>query len=86
MGGLSSSGLTSEVRRIPGAQRLDDTAGGTVLYFGQASAGSLESAAVWQIQRITFPTPGEDDCVTVWADGNLKYDNVWANRLTLSYS
>ena len=86
MAGLSVSGLVGEVRNIQGAARLDDTVGGTVLYFAQAVAGTLNAAAVWQIQRITFPTPGEDDSVVEWADGDLKYDNVWNDRLTLSYS
>jgi len=84
--GLSASGIVGEVRQIQGASRLDDTVGGTVLYFAQALAGSLNADSVWQIQRITFPTPGEDDSVIEWADGDIKYDNVWDDRLTLTYS
>ena len=86
MSGLSVSGIVADVRKIQGAQRLDDTVSGTILYFAQAVAGALNSAAVWQIQRITFPTPGEDDSVIEWADGNIQFDNIWDDRLTLSYS
>ena len=80
------STIVGDARPIQAAQRLDDTVGGTVLYFAQALAGTLDAAATWQIQRITFTTPGEDDSVIEWADGDIKYDNVWDDRLTLSYS
>lgn len=85
MGGLAS-GIVSDIRPTPCALRLDDTASSTVYYCAQAVVGSLESAAVWQIQRITFPTVGEDDTTIEWADGDAKFDNVWDDRLTLSYS
>ncbi len=78
--------VVGDRRPIQAASRLDDTVSGTVLYFAQAVAGTLNAAARWQIQRITFPTPGEDDSVVEWADGNLKYDKVWDDRLSLSYS
>lgn len=80
------STVVGDSRPIQVASRLDDTVSGTILYFAQAVAGTLDAAAFWQIQRITFPTPGEDDSVVEWADGNLKYDNVWNDRLGLSYS
>ena len=84
--GLSKAGVTADVRNIPGALRLDEIVGGTPLYLGVAAAASLEAAAVWQIQRISFPTPGQDDTVIEWADGDIKFDNVWDDRLTISYS
>jgi hypothetical protein len=84
-GGISSvSGLVGDVRSIAGAARLDEV--GSTLYFGQAFVGALDAASVWQIQRITFPTPGQDDMVIEWADGNIRSDNVWNDRLGLSYS
>ncbi len=83
-GGLSTSGITLNVHNIQGASRLDEV--GSTLYFGQALAGTLDAASVWQIQRITFPTPGQDDMVLEWADGNIRYDNIWDDRLALSYS
>jgi len=85
MSGLSVSGVVGDIRSIPGALRLDEVASGT-LYLGSAVAGSSESAPVWQIQQITFPQPGKDDTVILWADGDIKFDNIWTNRLGLSYS
>jgi hypothetical protein len=82
---LTATGVT-DTRRIPGAIRLDDTVNGTVLYFATAKAGTLDAASLWQIQRITFTTPGQDDLVIEWADGNIKFDNIWDDRLGLSYS
>ena len=82
---LTATGVT-DTRRTPGAIRLDDTVNGTVLYFGTAKAGTLNAAATWQIQRITFTTPGQDDLDIEFADGDLKFDNVWDDRLALAYS
>lgn len=55
----------------------------TTSYLGEALPGTLESAATWRIRLIT--TSGSD--VTVkWADGNSRFDNVWDDRASLSYS
>lgn len=56
---------------------------GTTTYLGYADAGSLTSAAVWAVKKIV--ETGSDVSIT-WADGNVNYDNVWDNRLTLIYS
>jgi hypothetical protein len=53
------------------------------MYKGEAAVGSLESAAVWRISKITII---DDDISEVWADGNSNFDNVWDNRLSLSYT
>jgi len=59
--------------------RLDDT--GTYTYVGQATPGTAEAAAVWQVKRITNATT-----TVLFADGNANFDNVWNNRASLSYS
>ena len=82
---ITLSGITNTGGATQGAIRFDET-DGTVLYIGQAYASAVESEAIWQIQRITFTTPGTDDLDIEWADGNTAYDNIWANRLALSYS
>lgn len=66
------------------AERVDFTTNGTVIYRGEAAPGTAESASAWRIRRITLAA--DDDATTVWADGNSDYDNVWSNRLILSYS
>jgi hypothetical protein len=71
------------------AVQLDDT-GGTpnVLYKGEALPGSSAASALWRIQRITITTDGggNDDVAIAWADGNADFDNVWDDRLILSYA
>lgn len=71
------------------AVQVDDT-GGTpnVTYRGEAAAGSATSAAVWRIQEITTTTDGggNDDIAILWADGDTNFDNIWNNRLLLTYS
>lgn len=59
--------------------RIDDT--GTYQYFGYATIGSDEAAGVWKISRLTQANPQ----ALMWADGNADYDNIWANRASLSY-
>lgn len=67
---------------VPYAERTD-MVGETVIYKGQANPGSSEASAVWRIKRLTITG---DDVVTEWADGNANFDNVWADRATLSYA
>lgn len=63
------------------ALRLDDVTG--VSYVGEALPGALTSGASWRIKRITETGP---DLVIEFADGNSSFDNIWDNRLALSYS
>jgi hypothetical protein len=60
-----------------------DQVDSTTIYRGEATAGSLESAASWRIQLLTIS--GEDITVT-WASGNNTFDKVWNDRLTYIYS
>lgn len=60
-----------------------DTASTTITYIGKANPGSLGSEDKWQILRIQ--TSGTVDTFE-WADGNENFDNVWDNRVSLSYS
>jgi vacuolar-type H+-ATPase subunit E/Vma4 len=61
--------------------RLDE-ASPTVMYVGEASPSAALSSPVWRIKRIDT-TSG---VIVEWADGNSNFDNVWADRLTLSYN
>lgn len=53
------------------------------IYIGDALPGSATSAAVWRIKRVV--TSGLARAVE-FADGNTNFDNVWDNRVSLSYS
>lgn len=56
---------------------------GTTTYVGEAKTGALVSAASWRIQKIS-----KSGSITtiVWADGDTNFDNIWANRASLTYS
>lgn len=56
---------------------------GSTSYLGYADAGTATSAATWAIKKIV--ETGSDVSIT-WADGNNSFDNIWDNRLALSYS
>jgi len=60
-----------------------DEADSSTTYVGWAPIGSSTSSAVWRIKKIY--TSGTVTTIT-WADGNAKFDNVWDNRASLSYS
>ncbi len=62
--------------------RLDEV--GALTYVGSALPGSAESAAVWQIMRMD--ETADPDLTILWADGDNQFDNVWDDRLGLSYS
>ncbi len=67
------------------AQRVDEV--GDVMYIGTAVPGTIESAALCPIKRLTFITTGADtDIDTEWADGASTADQIWDDRLGLSYS
>lgn len=65
----------------PLATRLDDVGGG-VTYVGEANPGTVNSDSTWRIKKIVETGP---DIVISWADGDSDYDNVWDDRLTLTY-
>jgi len=54
------------------------------LYKGEALVGSLESAPVWRIRKITIAI--DSDIAEVWASGTSDFDKVWSDRLTYVYS
>jgi hypothetical protein len=55
------------------------------LYTGWADPGTAHAAAGWRIQKLDTSV-GANSGVATWADGNANFDNVWANRLSLTYS
>jgi len=63
---------------------LDYDGSGNLIYQGQASAGSAKSAAGWRIKKFVYS--GSDITDIQFADGDTKFDNIWDNRVSLSYS
>ncbi len=64
------------------ATRVDEVSA-SLTYVGKALAGTSDSDPLWQVQRIQV-----SGAVTTvqFADGNTNFDNIWANRGSLSYS
>lgn len=55
----------------------------SLIYRGEASPGTLKSAAGWRIRKIVIGTGG--DVSEIWASGNADFDKVWDNRASLTY-
>lgn len=55
----------------------------TVFYFGYAPIGSITSAAVWKITRLTI---SGTLVKTEYASSVSTYTQIWDNRTSLSYS
>lgn len=64
--------------------RRTDFIGESLVYRGEAVPGSLESAPVWRIKRITFGADG--DITETFAGGNANADKVWNDRAVLEYN
>jgi len=63
-------------------KQIIETAGG-ITYIGDAECGTATAAAKWRIQRII--AVGAVQTVE-WADGDGQFDNVWDNRVALTYA
>jgi len=61
----------------------DFNAAGNVVYKGEATPGTATSAALWRISKTTVNAEG--DSVKLWAGGAADFNQVWDNRLTLTY-
>lgn len=60
-----------------------DVASASVTYKGYAKLGTGEDKPKWKIERITITGTVTK---TEYADGNMNYDNIWADRASLTYS
>lgn len=72
-------GSVQPVSGFPYKVKTDSTA--SVKYIGLAMPGTTTSTAKWLIVRQTLSTGDLDH-----ADGDDKFDNIWDNRASLSYS
>jgi len=62
---------------------IDNPGAGTVTYYGHAPLGSQRDKPEWKIVRVTI---AGNVTTTEYADGDMRYDNVWDDRASLSYS
>jgi len=55
-----------------------------LIYSGRAVGGSSKASNVWQIKKYTYSGSNLTDIQ--WAGGDQEYDNIWNDRVSLSYS
>ena len=81
-GGISTGTPFKGVQLVPNKLLIDEADGSTT-YIGVTKQGGDTSEAVWQIRKISL-----NGSVTsiLFADGNDKYDNIWDNRASLTYT
>ena len=82
--GGSTSGAAAK-RVVSGdiyATEVDTTSTANTVYIGKALVGTANTAAGWMIKSINTATGAS----TNFADGDARFDNIWDNRTSLSYS
>ena len=84
IGDQGEPGITTILyeEEMPYAKRTD-IVNDNLIYKGEANPGTLDSAAGWRIRRLVIGNDG--DVTETWADGNANFDNVWNDRVSLSY-
>lgn len=65
--------------------KLDYDANNNPIYIGLADIGAATSDAVWQIRKIDYDV-NNDPISVIWADGTDRFEKVWDNRTTYTYS
>ena len=83
-GSWSLQGSPGSLALTTRSDTIDPTIFPEVTYRGDALPGVATSAASWRVQRLT--TQSDGDITIIFADGNDNFDNIWDNRLSLSYS
>jgi len=83
-GSWSLQGSPGSMALTTRSDTIDPTVFPEVTYRGDALPGVATSAASWRVQRLTQQSDG--DMEIVFADGNDNFDNIYDNRLSLSYS
>lgn len=63
---------------------LDYDGSNNMIYVGKATLGSSKSAAVWSIRKFTYD--GNNNLTDIqWANDGA-FNNIWNNRVSISYS
>jgi hypothetical protein len=55
-----------------------------LIYLGKAKSNTAGSDAAWSIVAFTYS--GTNMVTKRWANGNTAQNNIWDNRVSLSYS
>jgi len=60
-----------------------DASVANTIYYGYAELGTATTEPKWKIVKSVV---AGNITTTTYADGNMKYDNVWDDRTSLNYS
>lgn len=80
----STAETTPEVDSARFTIRMAYDGSNNLEYVGQAAPGTSESAAKWSIRKLIYS--GSLNTKVLWADGNSRFDNVWTDYSSLTYS
>jgi hypothetical protein len=81
-GALSATTSSIETRSMPMKTVIDEPTS-SITYVGEALTGTSVGAASWRIKRISV---SGSVSIIEWADGDGLFNNVWNDRVSLSYS
>lgn len=84
MGSWNLEGNIQAVATTTRTDTIDPTVFPEVTYRGDAVPGTATSASAWRVTRLTMQSDGDTEIL--YADGDDLYNNIWDNRLSLSYS
>lgn len=85
-GGISSGTAYKNVFPMsPMVTKLDYDGGANPIYIGVANPGSATSSAVWQIKKLTWDGNNNPTSILA-ANGTTEYNQIWDNRVSLTYS
>jgi len=66
-------------------QRIEYDVDNNAIYVGRAQPGTANSAASWQIYKMTYD--GSNNMTALnWAQGSDNFEFVWNDRTTYTYS
>ena len=59
---------------------------GSYMYVGEATPGTAITVSGWRIYRLDESGSGDEELLKLWANNSTDFDQVWDDRLTLTYS
>ena len=63
---------------------IDYDGSGNMIYVGKAYLGSSKADGVWSIRKFVYNGSNLTDIQ--WANGDGAFNNIWNNRVSISYS
>jgi hypothetical protein len=81
----NSGGKWTVLQDVIYSVQLDYAGGANLIYFGLAVPGSSVASPVWQIRKLAYD--GSNNLLSMlYANGARDFNQVWNNRVSLSYS